>query len=123
MRHLHDCWRVLVSVNKEKSPQWYLPADSVFASILCTVLHTLLALSSKQDQMGPMLGCHSGLLFVGVYVLARWQPCVSVNIEGIFLVVLDSRLKLSHSGQDKHAWNEVQRNDRPADTGSLETRL
>jgi hypothetical protein len=32
------------------------------------------------------------------------------------------RLRLSNSGQDKHAWNEVQRNDRPADTGSLETR-
>jgi hypothetical protein len=32
------------------------------------------------------------------------------------------RLRLSRSGQEKHAWNEVQRNDRPADTGSLETR-
>jgi hypothetical protein len=29
---------------------------------------------------------------------------------------------VSHSGQDKHAWNEVQRHNRPADTGSLETR-
>jgi hypothetical protein len=62
------------------------------------------------------------VLSFGVIEGIFFSSCNFQTVKGYSKSCWTPRLRVSHLGQDKHAWNEVQRHNRPADTGSLETR-